>query len=349
MKTTSRIRPGSPDGSVLFLVLLVLAALSTLVLTMASRTAERIRFLEAESHRLEAGLACFSGYQWIRNRMMSGTIPAGELRDDRGTPLSPRIFLDGETIELDLKTWGMDTRVKLTIRDCAGLINPLIVPPPLFREWIVRRAGVSSLEAAAAWDKLMDWLDADDLRRLYGAESRDYLNAGFPAPANRIPADPKELQLVLGLTPQVEELLASHADFTTTHSRMNLNTASREALMLFPGMDPDQARKIMDHRRTRAFNNLQEVSAVSGYDFTPFATWIDFCTSRSAYVTIAAGLTDSEEFFVTVRLDRGRTLRGVERLRTSWRKALPPDVPREIHLQRWQEGTRRVKDGGNRQ
>lgn len=325
------------------MVLLFMAAASTIVISMASRASTQVRFLRMEQERMKARLACISGYQWAVNRLLTGSGTAVELLKRGGSPLSPRVFLDGTAVPLDLSRWHMDQRVSISLQDSAGLVNILTVPPAVLRGWLQRTANVSIEETAAAVDLLMDWMDPDDLRRISGGEADHYLAVHGEPPSNRMLDGVEELGMVRGLAPAVLSVLRESADFSIINQGVNLNASPPSVFRLFPGLTEDKIRSFVRLRRGKPFRTIREISEAFGYDFTPHESWLGFFTSRSVYVTITAELSKERVFFVKVRIDRGRTVRGVSEMRSSWLKMLPPEMPREIHLHRWQEGSIPVK------
>jgi len=92
-------------------------------------------------------------------------------------------------------------------------------------------------------DALLDWVDPDDDRRAQGAESSDYQALDPPYPCRNGPLRTLgELELVLGwaelLQAQTKDgrTLAHFLTVAPTDGRLNLNTASSEALQ---SLDPD--------------------------------------------------------------------------------------------------------------
>ena len=87
---------------------------------------------------------------------------------------------------------------------------------------------------------ILDWRDADDLKRPNGAEEPDYRAAGKTyKPANAPFDSVGELQRVLGVTPA---LVARIADSLTVYSRqpgINPATASRDVLLAIPNVTPE--------------------------------------------------------------------------------------------------------------
>jgi type II secretory pathway component PulK len=97
---------------------------------------------------------------------------------------------------------------------------------------LLRRLGLDFVEARALADALADWIDADDLRRLNGAERTDYAKAGVVgAPANRPFASVDEMSAVLGMS-RLESVRPDWRDFFSTMKGppVDINSAPAEVL-----------------------------------------------------------------------------------------------------------------------
>ncbi len=103
--------------------------------------------------------------------------------------------------------------------------------------------------AAGIVDSIVDWRDADDLRRPNGAEEADYRAADLKQkPANAPFETVTELARVKGLTP---EIFARVADSLTVHSRqpgINALTASRDVLLALPNATPESVDSYLQQR-----------------------------------------------------------------------------------------------------
>jgi general secretion pathway protein K len=106
-------------------------------------------------------------------------------------------------------------------------------------------------------EAILDWRDADDLRRPNGAEAADYRAAGLKyVPSNSRFESVGDLQRVLGVTPA---LMAKIADSLTTYARqggINLATASRGVLLAIPGATPEQVDAFINGRREALASKL---------------------------------------------------------------------------------------------
>ncbi len=97
---------------------------------------------------------------------------------------------------------------------------------------LFRYAGVSEEDAAKLLDAVLDWRDPDSLKRPLGAEEPEYAQAGLKGrPANYPFQSTEELQLVLGMRPEVYQRIAPMITVYSRQSGVNphLAAASRAA------------------------------------------------------------------------------------------------------------------------
>ncbi len=176
----------------------------------------------------------------------------------------PRSWLDGET------------RITALAVDEAARIDLNAVPDPLLKGLLQNVGGLDPDSAQRVVDAILDWRDADDLRRPNGAEEPEYRAAGRTyKPANAAFGTVGELQRVLGVTPG---LMLRIADSLTVYSRqagINTATASRDVLLALPNITPDQVDAFLAQRQD-ALANMQPVPRLpqaQGFGTQPSPVW----------------------------------------------------------------------------
>lgn len=103
-------------------------------------------------------------------------------------------------------------------------------------------AGLSDDEASSLIDAVLDWRDADSLKRAHGAEEDDYKAAGLSyRPANAPFQTIEELQLVLGMRPEVYRRIAPYITVYSRQPGVNPLLAAREVLLAIPGVTTEIA------------------------------------------------------------------------------------------------------------
>lgn len=142
---------------------------------------------------------------------------------------TPHSWKDGE-IELTAAAWDEGGRVDINVG-----------AEPLLKGLLQNVGGLDPEAAQRVLEAILDWRDADELRRPNGAEAPEYRAAGLKyVPANMRFESTGELGRVLGVTPA---LLAKLADSITVYAKqpgINPAVASRDVLLGLPGITPAQ-------------------------------------------------------------------------------------------------------------
>jgi len=122
---------------------------------------------------------------------------------------------------------------------------------------------VEEATADSLSDAIIDWRDKDDLMADNGAEKQQYINAGFKyVPRNDLFNSVEELQMVMGMTPEIYQQLENMISVYTKKPEINPATASRAVLL----MHPDATEALVDEylqQRAESQRNKQEVIAPS--------------------------------------------------------------------------------------
>jgi hypothetical protein len=115
------------------------------------------------------------------------------------------------------RRWSFDgVEVSVRLSDESAKIDINTANDELLRS-LFRHAGLAEDEAAKLLDAVLDWRDPDSFRRPNGAEEPEYVQAGLKVkPANYAFQATEELQLVLGMRPEVYQRIAT---MITVHSR----------------------------------------------------------------------------------------------------------------------------------
>ena len=132
---------------------------------------------------------------------------------------------------------GMAVRVEM--RDESAKIDVNTASDALLRGLLLS-IGLQDDEASRILDAILDWRDADSLKRPNGAEEPEYRAAGLQYKPGNAPFQAlEELQLVLGMRPEIYRRIAP---LVTVYSRLpgvNPQVASREVLLAIPGLTSD--------------------------------------------------------------------------------------------------------------
>jgi general secretion pathway protein K len=158
--------------------------------------------------------------------------------------------------------WSFDgIPVRVEMRDESAKIDINTASDALLRGLFVS-AGLNDEEANSLLDAVLDWRDADSLKRLHGAEEADYRAAGLSwRPANAPFQAIEELQLVLGMRPEVYRRIAPSITVFSRQAGVNPQLASRETLLAIPGLTPEVVDDYIA-RRDDARANGQPIPAL---------------------------------------------------------------------------------------
>ena len=136
--------------------------------------------------------------------------------------------------------WVFDgIAVRVEMRDESAKIDLNTASEALLRGLLLS-SGLADEEATRLLDAILDWRDADILKRPNGAEESDYRAAGLTyLPGNAPFQATEELQLVLGMRPEIYRRLAPSLTVYSRQPGVNVQMASREVLLAIPGLTSD--------------------------------------------------------------------------------------------------------------
>lgn len=196
-----------------------------------------------------------------------------------------------------------DAEVRVAIIGESGKIDINAAPPQLLAG-LFRSVGIDQAMADVLVDAILDWRDADDLRRPLGAERPDYLAAGLRhGPANRDFIAIEEVRQVPGITAALFQHIEPLITVYSQQSGIDTATAPRGVLLALPNASPEQVDQYLLQR---------QVLLEQGLPAAPFAPAQGLSTTTSSSIfSIQAEvvLSDNIRFFrqAVVRLDASPT------------------------------------------
>ncbi len=146
--------------------------------------------------------------------------------------------------------------LQVSLLDESGKIDINVGNEALMRG-LFRSQGVTEEEAVALMEAVLDWRDADSLKRPRGAEEAEYAEAGATyKPANATFQSIEELRLVMGMTPALYQRLAPLITIYSRQAGINSQIASREVLRAIPGVTEQQIDEYLKQRDLARTNKL---------------------------------------------------------------------------------------------
>lgn len=159
--------------------------------------------------------------------------------------------IDGtaRTLEID------GFQVQVAIQDELGRIDINQASEALLNNLFIA-LGVPRQTATALADAIADWRDADDLKRLNGAEAAQYTAAEFSYGPRNAPFETlEELRLVSGVTEEIFEKARPHLTIYSQRPQVNASTANLPIRAALAGVTQAQAG-VSTSITTAQLNNL---------------------------------------------------------------------------------------------
>ncbi len=166
---------------------------------------------------------------------------------------------DGRSLQLHYKTpEGMTVR----IYDLSGKINIAKLSEKKLTQLLEHQIGEHNKQIPELVDAWLDWIDKDELKRLNGAEKQYYMKQDLAyEPRNKKFVSVDEILLIKGFEQIFNEINLENV-FTLSGSSngvVNPNVASRQALLMIPGIDETAADSIIQARQAQEFKKINEL------------------------------------------------------------------------------------------
>ncbi len=305
------------QGTVIFIVLVFILAVTTLVVISSTSLQSEIDFVENEFNRLRAYTRCLSGMEFLKNRLLTYSRDQVEFKEMMGGPCYPRLFLDGYPTPVMLRdllveskyrrpfrrNMPADLEFEVSLQDSAGLLNVFKLDPMLLKN-LLENHGISGDRVDVLLPSLRDWMDSDDFIRPGGAETPFYMkNYGYPA-ANRLIDSPEQLLMVNGFDKDIYNAIGHLLDFNIENRGINPNTMPYEAFFVFRGLSEANIRSIMENRREKPYTGHAELTLLGGYNFSAHPNLYQFFTSNTTYVKIKSKMDEERNYYISFRLDQ---------------------------------------------
>ncbi len=253
--------PTPRRGSALLLALVTLVILSTLMVAFLFRVRVDTELAARYRYRMKAQALARAGLEYAKLMLTKSLNPGNEPQDEYGEAF----FLALKNMQRGMPLSGFthemqDGRFTLHIQPEQGRRN---INRLSQADWeaLLENSGVPSELFNPLIGAFLDWTDPNDLTRLHGAEAEDpfYTDRGY-TPTNAPLDTLDELLLIKGFTRAIlyGGSLADFWDMPDLHvtgiarlltvygdGKLNLNTASLDALLTVSGLRPEQAEQLL--------------------------------------------------------------------------------------------------------
>jgi len=259
--------PGASSGFVLASTLWVVAILLLVVAGFETYISGELKRSQELRDKVKSSVDILSTEQVLRyllsthRQTLAGldlqTSDLDKLRNEDGLiTLNP---VGGE-LKFDGRVYQGIGKVLFSIQDESGLI-PVSSTSTFAIVSYLQAAGASTTEISKYRDRLKDYWDVDNLRRLNGAEKALYLKESMPSPRNDYLRTHTEINNVLGwadFLQSVDDIDAPERVFSSSRdAKVNLNNMPLSLLGLFS----EQPETVIQMRDQRSFRSTGEVKS----------------------------------------------------------------------------------------
>jgi general secretion pathway protein K len=171
--------------------------------------------------------------------------------------LSSPVAAEDWSLEGSATEWPMaGATLTISVRGESGKVDLNKAKPELLRA-LLQSAEVEEDALDALVDAIEDWRDSNDLRGLNGAESDEYRAAGRElGPRNARFESVEELQLVLGMTPEIYQKVAGELTVFSRQEGINPDMASPALLRTLPDIDAVALEQYLQQREDNISQGL---------------------------------------------------------------------------------------------
>ena len=241
-------------GSATLITILVTAVILTVAIGFNWYVREYLRFAEVVKKKSEAMLKAYSTFDIVNFLILTGTLTEREIK----TPKLEGIFekeilpINGESFKI------IYDDIEISIQDSNGLISLQSIDEDALKR-LIKNKGFDNPEAFI--DRFYDWIDTDDLKRIFGAEKVDYIIEGY-TPRNYPLQYKSEFCLIKDFKDACKEI----EPYLTLlpQSGFNPNTAPDDLLKAVLEIDDKDLQKIKDFLKIKPFQKDEELYATIG-------------------------------------------------------------------------------------
>jgi len=281
------------NGAILIVVLWFIVIVTIMVATLSSETRLSTKIVFYNKMGLQTWNDTLAALRAAEMELLINKMPdppGTEEQIDLSLRRHNKFRFNGEILEL---AYPIPETVNVRIYNNAGKINIQKLSKAKVRELLEMFVGMEDLERLTTLENAwQDWIDKDDMPRLDGAE-KDYYEGLTPPyePRNAPIETVSEVLLIKGFDEVFKDIDMENV-FTVyggTVDGVNPNFATREALMLLPGMDTSIIDRILTVRRVKEIKSVADFTfLVESEQMALFRSWVKFSTSNFYTIAIQA-------------------------------------------------------------
>jgi hypothetical protein len=246
---------------VMVVSLIIVLITTTIVYSVRQKVATALELNDRSASYLKS----YSAHNQVLYSFLTSVVSSAglEIRDENGEKLATLNYY-GAPIEL-----AQGISVKL--RDISGMISPLFHMNN-FRKFVEHVSQDSKLTNTIL-DALADWQDRDNIKKIYGAESKEYSQAGYSfGPRNFLIQLPEEIMLLKGFDDALFGQLVQDTAYWS-NGKINYMTMSDRMLKALLGNDSMVERLVALREKGRLtptiFREITGIPAGGNTIYTP--------------------------------------------------------------------------------
>ena len=287
-------------GAILIIVLWFIAIVIVMVTALASEVRLSAKIVLHNKIAIESWVDILQALQAAQMEVTNFR-KIGPLDEEEDIPLEKRKKLEyrfnGQILEL---AYPIPNTVTVRIYDHAGKMNIRGQFKSQMRQLLEKRVGKNPEKLDALEDAFRDWTDDDPMKRANGAEKEYYetLSPPYEPRNSRSGLEVVEELLLIKGFKEIFKGIEIDTVFTVYDPRrgnmkVNPNLATREALMMIPGLNEETVITILTKRREKdlKWGDLKEF--IEPEEFSKASSWFSFATSN--FYTIAIQAKKPEE------------------------------------------------------
>ncbi len=276
-------------GSILLLVLVIVALLSAMIVELAFSTRVDLRLTETFRDSTQAYYLARGGIE-----VGKAFIASDQLVNVDAFPVEDHF--------ISLSTKDLGGRLDLNRLVTSSGVNPDSIFIDRFTR-LFTSLGLNNAEIDERIDALIDWIDTDNHPRSSGAENEHYGNLNPPRSTKNAPLDRvDEISQIRGFSPEFIDSLRPHVT-VYAEAKVNINSATAEVLMaLSDDIDAAAAQNLIEYRQTTPLKksaDLQDVTGLSTAARSALSIYGQY-ESRFFELTTRAEVNDGRRTIVAV-------------------------------------------------